>query len=89
MNNLSDKCCIDVGRRIDATGDLATMPHDGKPPEWFIDLWLAASDGDASDEDLDRFNKTIVEDAAARGQLLDLAQLQAWLEWLRIRPEET
>lgn len=66
---------------------IAAMPHEDEPPDWFIDLWLAASDGDASEEDLARFNSLIEQSATARGQLFELAHLHAWLEWMRTRME--
>ena len=68
---------------------IANMPHDDEPHDWFIDLWVAASDGNASEADLDRLSRVIESDATARCQLLKMAQLHAWLEWLRRRFEPT
>ena len=46
-----------------------------------FELWLAATEGAATDAQLDELNERIRTDAAARDELLSLTRQQGWLAW--------
>lgn len=46
-----------------------------------LQLWLLASEGQASPKQLDELDVMIVSDATARRAIFELAQQQGWLKW--------